>query len=112
MIIAPLQPIKIRLPSGEVRALVPGHPVDLSDEDARKLLARAPTKVRRVPEPGEILSWESPLLGDCCGEVVATDANGATVWHPVTERLSRIPWDWMRHGTLRDDKWLRVGCSS
>lgn len=108
MLIEALKPLRVRLPDRDIH-LVPGHPVDLSDEDGQKLLARAPTKVRRVPQPGEILSWESPLLGECRGEVVGADAEGATVWHPATERLCTIPWAWISGGTLRDDKEPSLG---
>ncbi len=45
-----LTPLRIRLPQCE-RQLLPGHPVDLPDEQALKLLARAAGKVRLIREP-------------------------------------------------------------
>lgn len=44
------KPLTYRWPDGEVR-LEPGKPVALPDERARKLLQKAPSKVRMVPPP-------------------------------------------------------------
>lgn len=46
-------------PGGEVR-LEPGKPVDLPDERAKRLLTKAPGRVRVVPpsiEPGDSIRW-------------------------------------------------------
>lgn len=48
-----------RWPGGEVR-LKPGEPVDLPDERAKRLLAKAPGRVRVVPpsiQPGDSIRW-------------------------------------------------------
>lgn len=48
-----------RWPGGEVR-LKPGEPVDLPDERARRLLTKAPGRVRVVPpsiQPGDSIRW-------------------------------------------------------
>jgi hypothetical protein len=47
MLIESLTPLTIRRRSGEVR-LLPRQPVDFPEEEALKLLARAPGKVREV----------------------------------------------------------------
>ncbi len=49
-VIEPLQPITIRLPSGELRHLNPGEPVELAEPLAQRLLLKAPGRVRVVPE--------------------------------------------------------------
>jgi len=43
------QPVRYRWPGGEI-CLLPGRPVDLSEDRARKLLAKVPEKVRVVGE--------------------------------------------------------------
>lgn len=47
-----------RWPGGEVR-LEPGKPIDLPDERARRLIEKAPGKVRVIPtfEPGSTSAW-------------------------------------------------------
>jgi hypothetical protein len=50
LVVAITKPVRYRWPGGEV-GLVPGQPVDLPDDRARKLLEKAPGKVRLVPQP-------------------------------------------------------------
>ena len=47
MLIEAASPITIRLPSGEVH-LTPGQRVNLSDEQAKRLIEKVPDKVRAV----------------------------------------------------------------
>lgn len=99
-----LELLKVRLPGGQLRDLIPGQPVDLPDEAARKLLQRASGRARVAGLPwvqvGSIVRWDSPLLGSCRGEVLATYPDGAVlVWHPQTERLVKIPLDWIKAGS-------------
>jgi hypothetical protein len=80
MLIESLSPLLVRFRSREVH-LEPGQPVRFSEEDGRKLLARAPGKVRCVtPEPPLQAGWlvvyrdrQGRLRGGCnereCGTV-------------------------------------------
>ena len=57
MLIEAYKPLRIRLKSGEIR-MEPGHPIEFSDEDGEKLLARAPGKVRVIYQAGSIITWQ------------------------------------------------------
>ena len=49
-----------RWPGGEVH-LVPGKPIDLPDERARRLLSKAAGKVRVIVptiQPGDLIEWD------------------------------------------------------
>jgi hypothetical protein len=95
------KPFIYRWPGGEVR-FEPGKPVDVEPERARRILAKLGDRVRPVgvPQPGEVVTWDSPLFGTCTGEVLATHPDGSVlVWHPSTDRLAKIPADWMRTHT-------------
>lgn len=50
LIEATVKPLTYRWPQGEVR-LEPGHPVELPDDRAQRLLEKAPGRVRAVPSP-------------------------------------------------------------
>ncbi len=63
------KPIRLKWPTGEVR-LDPGVPVDLPDEQARKLLERAPGKVRKVT-PDWLRVWRE--LADCITGITRDD---------------------------------------
>ena len=103
MRIEALQAITIRLPGGELRDLRPGEPVTLPTELARKLLAKAPGKVKMVSLgqpcliPGTWIEWDSPLFGRLTGELLAVCADGQVeVFHPLTETVAKIPQAWLR----------------
>ena len=103
MLIEALEPMKIRLPTGEIRQLVVGQPVDLPDPQACKLLALAVGRVRVVAsssgplQAGQWVHYESPLFGLLAGEVLDVHLDGfLEVFHPVTEKLVRIPVAWVR----------------
>jgi hypothetical protein len=96
-------PVVFRGRWGEVR-LIPGHPVDLPDDRAARLLSKAPGRVRavgtaqseRVDLTGHIVEWNSPLF---CGEMRATVledlGHGVRVLHPMTEVECVIPTTWL-----------------
>jgi hypothetical protein len=84
-------------PGGEI-VLTPGQPVDVEPERARRILAKLGDRVRAVgaSQPGQVVTWDSPLFGTCTGEVLATYPDGsALAWHPSTGRLAKIPPEWM-----------------
>ncbi len=65
MWVEPLVALTVRLPEG-IRVLEPGQPVELTDEQTRKLLAKAPGKVQVTEPPLVSPSWkretvEAPL---------------------------------------------------
>ena len=74
-------------PGGEVR-LEPGKPVDLPDERAKRLLAKAPGRVRvvhRLIKPGDVIRWTRGDGSEHHGRVDSLhhDSDG-TVWVFVT----------------------------
>jgi hypothetical protein len=91
-----------RWPTGEVR-LVPGHPVELPDSRAARLLEKAPGRVRVVESAnrvdgdliGRIVSWDSPLFGLLSATVQEDLPNGVRVFHPLTEVECVIPTTWL-----------------
>ncbi len=95
-------PFTYRWPGGEVR-LVPGHPVELPDGRAARLLAKAPGRVRVVKLAtdtdgdliGHIVSWDSPLFGLLSATVQANLPNGVRVLHPLTAVECVIPRTWL-----------------
>lgn len=97
------KPICYRWPGGEI-VLTPGHPRDLPEDQARRLLERAAGKVR-VVEPGSVMEgiqpgvwveWLSPALPKQRGEVLAVYDDGTfDVWHPLAETLCRLPVTWV-----------------
>jgi hypothetical protein len=59
MLIEVSSPLTIKLPSGEVD-LVPGQPVELPDEQARRLLKKAPGRARvitHIIQAGSLITW-------------------------------------------------------
>lgn len=54
------KPIKFRLITGEEITLMPGAPIDLPEDRARKLLAKAPGKVRvRATHEEWLAAWRA-----------------------------------------------------
>ena len=90
-----LKPLTIRLRSGELH-LKPGVLVELADEQARRLLAKAPNRVRAVASPGPVtvevaspnpkaIYWETAegrILGPAVPEYLAR--HGDTFWIVTT----------------------------
>jgi hypothetical protein len=96
-------PFTYRWPTGEIR-LIPGHPVELPDGRAARLLDKAPGRVRVVKSAnrvdgdltGQIVTWESPLFGLLSATVQEDFAHGVRVSHPLTEIDCVIPTTWLR----------------
>lgn len=98
-----LSPLAIRVhPDPTVRTLGPGV-VELPDDQAEKLLAKAPGKVRAVTPgdstltPGQPVEWDSPLFGLLRGVLIEpVGAAFVRVWHPLTDREAVIPRSWLQ----------------
>ena len=64
MLIEALKPLTVKLPGGDLQ-LKPGRPVNLAEDRALKLLAKAPGKVRMVEpqalafQPGDLIHWQT-----------------------------------------------------
>src|SRR4029078_6910404 len=95
-------PFTYRWPEGEVR-LVPGQPVELSDDRAVRLLQKAPGRVRRVKAvkrstgtlAGQVVTWDSPLFGLLSARVLEDFPAGVMVLHPLTDVTCVIPLTWL-----------------
>ena len=59
MLIESSKPLTVRTPSGEVH-LTPGQPVEMSEEDGRKLLVKAKGKVRLVERADTVVIESEP----------------------------------------------------
>lgn len=103
MLIEALIPLQVKLPEKEL-TIEPGQSVNLSEELAFKLLERAAGKVRVVASPvladlisGTKIFWESPLFGECTGEIALPPENGWLVVrsHSVTGNLALVNVDWI-----------------
>jgi|SRR5215831_1078305 len=97
MLIEALTPLKVRV-NGRELLLDPGRPQDLSDDEARRLLAKVPDQVRVVSEPVVIeparrlddtavqpIYWEDctgRIIGPAVPEFVAEAAGG--IWIVTT----------------------------
>jgi hypothetical protein len=96
-------PFTYRWPTGEVR-LVPGHPVELPEDRAARLLEKAPGRVRVVESAdridaaliGCVVTWDSPLFGLLRATVLEDLPHGVRVFHPLTEMECVIPTTWLR----------------
>ncbi len=64
MLIEALKPLTVKLPARDLQ-LKPGCPVNLTEDWALKLLAKAPGKVRMVEphalafQPGDLIHWQA-----------------------------------------------------
>ena len=55
--------------------------------------------LENIPElrPGSTITWFSPLFGPLSGELLAVCEDGQVeVFHPLTDKLARIPQAWVR----------------
>ena len=99
------EPFLYRWPGGEVR-LEPGKPIELPDERAKRLLIRAPGRVRVIPtfEPGAMIGWTRQDGTNQTSQVdfVHTDAAGSRwafvslgeTWAAVNMKFVRRADDW------------------
>lgn len=96
-------PFTYRWPTGEVR-LVPGHPVELPERRAARLLEKAPGRVRVVEAAnringdltGNIVNWESRLfLGEMRATVLEDLGHSVRCFHPLTDLECVIPRAWL-----------------
>ncbi len=103
MLIEALIALQVKLPEGEL-TVESGQSINLPEELAFKLLERAAGKVRVVPPPvladlipGAKIVWESPLFGQCTGEIALSPENGWLVVrsHSVTGNLALVNVDWV-----------------
>jgi len=96
MWIEAVKPLRVQFKHGKEVRLHPGAPVEFPDEDGQKLIEQAPGKVRLVLRPGDVVEWLSPALPRQQGEILAVHDDGTfEVWHPLTERLCRLPMTWV-----------------
>ncbi len=104
MRIEALAPLKIRVPGGEIQELAPGCQTDLPYEQAKKLLAKAPGKVRAVSTGGPRF-----YLGDLVqvhhqdGLVEAGEVQGLTCAVPDSEHSPGY-WYWVLSET--GEQWV------
>jgi hypothetical protein len=82
-------------------SLRPGSPIEVTEAQGLRLLARAKGRLRLVPgratlKAGEVVKWESPLFGLLSGTVIEVVSCGVTVMHPLTEVPCTIPTGWLR----------------
>jgi hypothetical protein len=103
LLIEALIALQVKLPEKEI-TFEPGQSVNLPEELALKLLERAAGKVRVVTPPvladlipGAKIVWESPLFGQCTGEIALPPENGWLVVrsHSVTGNLALVNVDWV-----------------
>jgi hypothetical protein len=101
MKIESLRPLTVKRPSGDIQ-LIPGTPVEFSEDEGRRLLERAAGKVRAIGdrlEVGAIVEWDSPLFGLLCGVVLEIGSHSVLIHHPLTEQEVFIPRTWLRTRT-------------
>ncbi|WHZ27565.1 MAG: hypothetical protein OJF51_002362 [Nitrospira sp.] len=97
------KPFCYRWPGGEI-VLIPGHPRDLPEDRACRLLEKMAGKVR-VVEPASVVErlqagvwveWLSPALPKQQGEVLAVYQDSTfEVFHPLAATLCRLPIGWV-----------------
>jgi len=87
-------PIRYVCPEGKFE-LVPGQPVDVSEERGAKILKRCGAKVRVVAPfvVGDWVEFNSPIYGVCTGQVVMTAGKDMLVDH---------------HSETHDERWMKV----
>ena len=98
VLIEALKPLRVKLPSGEVRHLRPGQRSEFTREDGERLLERAAGKVRIVEDSitvGMVVTWDSPLFGLLSATVQEALPSGVVVVHPLTDVECTIPVSWV-----------------
>lgn len=90
-----LLPLHLRRASGDLH-LTTGEVFELLDQDAVRLLGKAPDAVRPVIQVGDTVEWLSPALPAQRAEVLAVHDDGTfEVFHPLTEILCQLPLHWI-----------------
>jgi hypothetical protein len=105
MVIEVLRPLRVHLRDRTVD-LRPGQLTELNDEEAVRLLEKKPDAVRPVLCPGDIVEWLTPALPKQRGEVLEVYQDGIfEVFHPVTEKICRLPVRWIIRVVTRSNRW-------
>lgn len=95
MVIEVLRPLRVHLRDRTVD-LQPGHPAELADDDAVRLLGKKPDAIRWVFQAGDWVEWLSPALPKQQGEVLGVYKDGTfEVYHPLSLTLCRLPVMWV-----------------
>jgi hypothetical protein len=94
------QPFAVKI-EGRLIHLRPGTPMEFTDTQGLRLLARARGRIRVVSgqtpvTAGKTITWESPLFGLLTGPVLTVIGGGITVMHPLSEKPCTIPRGWVR----------------
>lgn len=94
------RPLAVKI-DGRLVHLRPGTPVEFTDDQGLKLLAKAQGRIRVVSGQasmivGETITWDSPLFGLLSGPVLTVLDGGITVMHPLSEEPCTIPRGWVR----------------
>ena len=94
------RPLAVKI-EGRLVHLRPGTPVEFTDDQGLKLLAKSQGRIRVVSgqtpiTTGAMITWESPLFGLLSGRVLTVLDRGVTVLHPLSEELCTIPRGWVR----------------
>ena len=94
------RPLAVKI-DGRLVHLRPGTPVEFTDDQGLKLLAKAQGRIRMISGQtpmtiGTMITWDSPLFGLLSGPVLAVLGGGVTVLHPLSEEPCTIPRGWIR----------------
>ena len=90
-------PIRYTWPKGAIE-LIPGQPVDVSEERGAKILKRCGAKIRIVTPLtiGGLIEFRSPLFGLCTGRVLSLEVESIRIGeHSVTKEIVTIPQGWV-----------------
>ena len=90
-------PIRYTWPEGKID-LIPGHPVDVSEERGAKILKKCGAKVRAVAPlvVGCWVEFRSPLFGLCTGRVLKLELETLRITeHSVVKEAVTIPVAWV-----------------
>ncbi|MDA1029760.1 MAG: hypothetical protein O3B41_12010 [Bacteroidetes bacterium] len=94
MIVLALKNLRLRS-AGTITEVYAGQTIDLPPDQVDSLLAKAPDKIR-VIQPGFIVTWHSPLIGVCSGQVSEVQVAVIVITeHGVTKERTNIPSAWI-----------------
>jgi hypothetical protein len=94
------RPLVVKI-DGRLVHLRPGTPVEFTNDQGLKLLAKAQGRIRVISgqtplATGALITWDSPLFGLLSGPVLMVLDGGVTVMHPLSEEPCTIPRSWVR----------------